>query len=399
MTTNRNDDLPRLPFAQQDPLDIAPELRLLQEERPITRIRTATGDVAWMITRYDDIKALFADRRLGRSHPHPEKAARFSDSALLGGPFGDFDTELETSARMRRLLAPAFSARRMQAISGRVDALVDGLLDNLSRRAPPADLHRLLSLPLPVMVICELLGVPYADHELFEEWSERAVVIDDTVASATAFQELFSYMNQHIDGRRRQPGDDMISNLIAAEGEGKLSNDDIAILAAALLLAGHASTAARIDHGTVQLLANPDQLDRLRGKPALIEGAVEEIVRTFAIGDTGLPRYARSDIEIGDVVIKTGDAVFLAATVANRDERVFPSASDFDINREPNLHLGFGHGYYFCCGASLARVELQSVFSKLFQRFPALRLAVPLEHLQLRTDLLTGGFVELPVMW
>src|SRR6266496_494643 len=158
MTTNRNDDLPRLPFAQQDPLDIAPELRLLQEERPITRIRTATGDVAWMITRYDDIKALFADRRLGRSHPHPEKAARFSDSALLGGPFGDFDTELETSARMRRLLAPAFSARRMQAISGRVDALVDGLLDNLSRRAPPADLHRLLSLPLPVMVICELLG-------------------------------------------------------------------------------------------------------------------------------------------------------------------------------------------------------------------------------------------------
>src|SRR5260370_5121207 len=206
-------------------------------------------------------------------------------------------------------------------------------------------------------------------------------------------------MEQHIEHKGREPRDDMISALIAAEGEGKLSKDDIAILAAALLLAGHASTAARIDHGTVLLLANPDQLNALRGDPALIEGAVEEIVRTFALGDSGLPRYARADIHIGGVTIRAGEAVFLAATVANRDERIFSDPGRFDITREPNPHLGFGHGNYFCIGASLARLELQAVVTLLFQRFPTLRPPGPLEQLQLRTDLLTGGFAELPVTW
>lgn len=396
---NSDDSLPQLPFAQPSPFQIAPEFRVLQAERPITRIRTATGDLAWVVTKYDDIKTLFADIRLGRSHPDPAHAARFSDSALLGGPFGDFDTEPESTARTRRLLMPMFSPRRMTRLSERVAALVEILLDELAEQTPPADLHERLSLPLPVMVICELLGVPYADHKRFEEWSEAAVGLGDQVAAATAFGELFTYMNAHIRHKRHEPGEDVISALIAAENEGKLPDDEIAMLAAALLLAGHASTAARIDHGTVLLLANPDQLTALQGDPVLASGAVEEIVRTFAAGDSGLPRYARADIEIGGVTIRAGEAVLLAATVGNRDERVFADPDKFDITREPNPHLGFGHGPYFCLGASLARMELTAVFTALFRRFPTLRLAVPLEELKLRTDLLSGGFSAVPVTW
>lgn len=397
MTTS--DELLRLPIVQHDPLNIAPTLRQLQDEQPITQVRTATGDVAWMVTRHADVKALIADDRLGHSHPDPANAPRFSDSVLLGGPMGDHAAEQEMDRRMRGLLAPAFSARRMRALRENVAELVELLLDRMAGRRPPVDLHTALSLPLPVMVICGLLGVPYEDHERFEEWSLGAAGLTDLNATAAAFGGLVGYVQEVIDRKRAEPGDDLISDLLAADPEWKLTDGDIAGLVALVLFAGHESTGVRIDLGALLFLTSPEQRAALEQDPGLAAGAAEEIVRMAAPGDNGMPRYARTDVEIGGVTIRAGDAVLLAATVANRDGRVFADPDRFDITRSPNPHLGFGHGARFCLGATLARIELQSVFGRLFQRFPTLSLAVPVEQLRLRSELLTGGLAELPVTW
>jgi cytochrome P450 len=393
------EDLVRLPIVQSHALEIAPAYRELQEERPVTRVRTAVGDVAWMFTRHEHVKALFSDDRLGHAHADPANAPRFSDSVLLGGPMGDRATEEDMDRRMRGLLAPAFSPRRMRALQSRVDDLVGTLLDRMAGQAPPIDLHQHLSQPLPVMVICELLGVPYEDHELLETWSLGAAGFTDLDATATAFGGLVEYVKGIVDKKRAGPGDDLISDLIAASEEWSLTDDDIAALVALLLFAGHESTVVRIDLGTVLFLANPDQIEALRRDPSLITTAAEEVVRMAAPGDNGMPRYAYADIEIGGVTIHPGEAVILAGSVANRDRRVFDNPDRFDIARKPNPHIGFGHGARFCLGATLARIELRAVFGALFERFEALELAVPLPELKLRNDLLTGGLAELPVRW
>lgn len=393
------DDLLALPIVQRDPINIAPTLRELQDDRPITRVRTQAGDEAWLVTRYADVKALIADDRLGHSHPDPQSAPRFSDSVLLGGPMGDHDAEREMDRRMRGLLAPAFSPRRMRAMEERVDGLVDLLLGRMAGLTPPVDLHRQLSLPLPVMVICELLGVPYQDHERFEEWSLGAAGLTDLTATASAFGQIVGYVAEVVERKRAEPGDDLISDLLAATDEWGLTDGDIAGLVALILFAGHESTVVRIDLGTVLFLTNPDQRDALTLDRSLVVSAAEEVVRMAAPGDNGMPRYAQADVEIGGVTIRAGEAVLLAATAANRDGRAFPDPDRFDIARAPNPHLGFGHGARFCVGATLARMELRAVFGALFDRFPTLALAVPYEQLRLRDDLLTGGLAELPVTW
>lgn len=394
-----SDELVRLPIVQHHALEIAPEFRRLQEERPIVRVRTAAGDEAWMFTRYDDVKALISDDRLGHSHPDPQNAPRVSDSVLLGGPMGDYAAEQEMDGRIRGLLGPAFSPRRMRALRSRIDSLVNDLLDRMAEHSPPADLHRMVSQPLPVMVICDLLGVPYDDHDRLEQWSLGAAGMTDLDATATAFGGLVEYVKDVVARKRADPGDDLISDLIRAEEKWRLTDDDIAALVALLLFAGHESTVVRIDLGAVLFLTNPDQIEALRRDPELVSTAAEEIVRMAAPGDNGMPRYAREDVEIGGVTIRAGDAVLLAGTVANRDPRAFPEPDRFDISRKPNPHIGFGHGPRFCIGATLARFELQAVFGALFDRFPGLALAVPAEELKLRTELLTGGLAELPVTW
>lgn len=206
-------------------------------------------------------------------------------------------------------------------------------------------------------------------------------------------------MGELVTHKRTRPGEDVISDLVAAQQRWHYGDDHIAALAAMLLFAGHETTVSRIDVGTLLLLAHPTQAAALRADPALVGSAVEEILRMAAPASGGLPRYAHADIDIAGVTIRAGDAVLLTASVANRDPAAFPEPDRFDITRDPNPHLAFGHGPRYCIGASLARVELQAVFSALPTRFPTLRLAVPVDQLHLRTDLLTGGLTSLPVTW
>ncbi|HET8626992.1 MAG TPA: cytochrome P450 [Thermomicrobiales bacterium] len=393
-------DLLTLPFERPTILDTAPLLRLLQAERPIARVYTPAGDTAWLVTRHEDVKALFADERLGRSHPDPTRAPRISDSPLLGGPIGDYATEEADHARMRRALTPAFSARRMKALGPHVQALVDGLLDRMAAAGPPADLHEALSFPLPVVVICELLGVPFEDRERFRAWSDAVARSQGREEATRALQDLGGYMAGLIERKRQAPGEDVVSDLIAAQERGEIAARECVGYAVSLLFAGHETTVARIDYGTLLLLANPAQRERLEREPGLAPRAVEEILR-MGLGGAGfgLPRFARADIAIGGVTIRAGEAVLLSLAAADRDGRVFAEPDRFDVGREPNPHLAFGYGSRYCLGASLARVELQAVFGTLLRRFPALRLAAPVAELRPRDELLTGGLAALPVAW
>jgi cytochrome P450 len=392
------DALPTLPFEQPSITAIPPLLRTLQDRQPITRVRTPAGDPAWLVTRYDEVKQLLADPRLGRSHPDPEHAPRISDAILFSGPMGDYDTEDADHAQMRALLTPHFSAKRMRALRPRVETLTTELLDALTARPRPVDLHQALSVPLPVLVICELLGVPAADRAQFRAWSQAIADLHDRQQASTALAHLTAYMHELVAHKRHHPGEDVISGLCAAAG-GRLADQHVASLAAMLLFAGHETTVVRIDMGVVLLLTHLDQHQALLHDPAQTGSAVEEVLRCSMTGGGGLPRYARADLEVAGVTIRTGEAVLLDPGAANHDPRAFDHPDRFDVTRQPNPHLTFAHGGWFCIGAPLARMELQAVFTHLVPRLPTLRLAVPVEDLRVRSDLLTGGLTELPVTW
>ncbi|MCD9141394.1 pentalenolactone synthase [Streptomyces albireticuli] len=394
-------ELPKLPFDNPAVLGIAPRMRALQQEGPVARVRTA-GEDAWLVTRYDEVRALLADRRLGLSNPYPERsvksAARSTMMALMAGD--DYATEATDHPLMRELLVPRFSTRRMRLMKTRIERHVDELLDEMAAGPAPADLHRALSFPLPTMVVCDLLGVPWGDRERFGQWARGTFDQSDGRHSANTFQQVVDYMTELVARKRIEPGDDILSELIA-EKNGTLSDAYIAQLGCAVLLFGYETTIVRIDLGTLLLLRNPDQRALLAEKPELAPAAVEEILR-LAVGGKGsnalIPRYAHSDITVGDTVIRTGDAVLLAIGAGNIDGRAFPDADLFDLTRDkPKSHLAFGHGTRHCIGRVLARIELTAVFERLFRRLPDLRLAVSEESLRWQEHRITGGFDEIPV--
>jgi cytochrome P450 len=313
---------------------------------------------------------------------------------------GSVETEHADHSRMRMVMNRSFSHRRMEALRPRVQAIVDELLDGLARRTAPADLHESFSFPLPVLVICELLGVPYEDREEFRRWSQGAVDMSDRAAAFASLERLNEYIRGLIALKRRRPAEDVISDLVhARDVEGRLSEQEMVEIGAGLLFAGHETTVTRIDLGTLLLLTHPDQRAALQRDPSLGPAAVEEILRISTTTIGAVPRYALADIEIAGVTIRAGEMVVLGLEAANRDERAFPDPNRFDIARERNPHVSFGHGYRFCLGAPLARIELQTALTTLFERFPTLELAVPLAQLRQRSHLLTGGLEELPVTW
>ncbi|MEJ2865693.1 cytochrome P450 [Actinomycetospora flava] len=396
-------DLPQLPFPREGVLAISPLYERLRAAGPITRVRTPAGDVVWLVTRYEEAKALFADRRLGRSHPKPEEAARVSDAGVMAGPSGDHEHEDADHTSMRRLLTPAFSAKRMRRLHDRVAELADGLVDGLRPSEDGVvDLHAGFSVPLPIFVICELLGVPVEDRVYFKDLSERMATLsgDDPAVARAEFER---YTAGLAEAKRAEPGEDVISDLVAAqEHDPRLTDARLAELTVGLLFAGHETTVNRLSLGVVLLLVNPEVRDRLVADPAgSVDAVVEEVLRLAEPGGMGLLRYAHEDVTVGEgaeeVTIARGDGVVIVTSAANRDEGAFDAATAFDPDRSPNPHLSFGHGPHFCIGASLARTELRIGLTTLFTRLPGLALAVDPEQLSLHTERLTGGLDTLPV--
>ncbi len=372
----------------------------------VRRVTTPAGDPAWLVCGYDNVRRLLTDPRLGMTHPDPPSAARLSESVIFGQPRPATPTEREDHAWMRRVLARSFSARRLASLQPRVQDLVDGLLDDLAVRTPPADFHDVISFPLPALVICELLGVPFEDREDFRRWSDEAGDMTDPGRSSAGLTALCQYIGELVARKLDQPAEDVLCDLIAVHRENPegFPLDQVAELGAGLLFAGHETTVGAIDRGVVLLLTHQEQRAAMQRDPALVPTTVEEILRSLVPEETtervgGLPRWANSELAVDGVTIPAGDLVLLDMHEANNDEDVFGTPEVFDVARANNPHMTFGHGPHFCAGAALARMELQALFGSLFDRFPTLRLAGPAEELRARKFQLTGGLDELPVTW
>jgi cytochrome P450 len=396
----------QLPLTRPNVLDLAPLYDLLRRESPVTPVTTPAGDPAWLVTRFDEVRLLLGDPRLGRSHPDPDRASRITTAAVQEGPSGTYETEQADHKRMRKLLTPAFSAKRMRLLSGHVQGLVDGCIDKLiaeheSSADGVVDLHAGLAFPLPVAVICKLLGVPERDGDYFRSLSDRMAnyaIGDDAEQARLEFND---YMTDLAEAKRFEPaGEDVITDLVQAQSADETFDySEMVRLCVGLLFAGHETTVNRIGLGTLFLMTRRDQWETLTAAPdERVNATVEEIMRLGAPGDLGLLRYAHTDLDLAGVTIHSGDAVILSVNAANRDPSVYADAEAFNPDREERAHLGFGHGAHFCIGASLARTELRIVFATLARRIPGLRLAKTPDDLPLRTTI-TGGVTELPVTW
>ncbi|WP_378731359.1 cytochrome P450 [Nocardia brasiliensis] len=390
------------PFGEPVRLDMDPLYAKLRREEPISRVRLPYGGEGWLVTRYADAKLVLADPRFSRAatveredipRTTPQPAAR--NSLLSMDP--------PEHSRLRKLVAKAFTARRVEQLRPRAQQIVDQRLAEIEASGPVADLVQSLALPLPVTVICEMLGIPTEDQHRFREFS-------DTVLSTTAHTSeqitdartaLEMYLAELVAQRRRQPTDDLLGALVAArDNDDRLSEDELVNLGIGLLIAGHETTANQIANFTYLLLTEPAHWELLRGKPELVPGAVEELLRYVQLGSGGaFARVATEDVRIGDVTVRAGEAVIVNTQAANRDEGVFDHPDELDLTRTSNPHMAFGHGVHHCLGAQLARLELQVALSSLLRRFPTLRLAVPVEEVPWKTGLLVRGPKALPVTW
>lgn len=361
---------------------------------PVSRITTQTGDDAWLVTGYALVRKMFCDKRLGRAHPTPETAPRKTESVMFGGPIGNFDTEWEDHERLRAQLNPLFSPSAMRELLPRIESVTAQVLEEFAALGSPADFHEHVASRLPVLVICELLGVPFEDRDKLQHWSAAIFDTRDGQKSAQAGAEWFVYCLALIQRKRVEPGPDVLSRLCENP---ELTDDSIATLAMVLLLAGQETTVVELGLGLVKLLGNRSQWQQLADDPQIIPNAVEELLRVQ--DSTGFVRYARTDMEIEGQRFATGDLVLLDVDSANHDPEIFADPYELDVTRKESGHLAFGYGPHYCVGAPLARLELSVVFGQLIAKFPTMRLAVDSSALRMRDDVVTKGLVALPVEW
>ncbi|QES44518.1 cytochrome P450 [Streptomyces venezuelae] len=376
----------------------------LREDFPFSRVRLFDGRSVWLVTGRAAARELLIDPRLSadrenEAFPAPtERFARLRDRriALLGVDDPEHNVQ-------RRMLIPSFSVKRIAALRPQIQATVDLLLDAMVEQGPPAELVSAFALPVPSMVICALLGVPYSDHEFFEEQSRRLLrgpTAEDTQAARDAMD---AYFYDLIEKKRAEPGEGLLDELIAEQlASGAVDPEELVRLATILLIAGHETTANMISLGTFTLLQHPDRLAELRAglraDPPLLPGAVEELLRFLSIAD-GLLRVAKEEIETPAGTIRVDDGVVFATSLINRDDTVFEGPEDLDWHRRDRHHLAFGFGIHQCLGQNLARAELEIALGTLFARLPGLRLAAPAQDIPFKPGDTIQGMLELPVTW
>ncbi|WP_406496255.1 cytochrome P450 [Streptomyces sp. NBC_00846] len=385
------------PFNTADGLRLADEYERVRDQPGLLRVQMQYGEAAWLVTRYADARLVLGDQRFSRaaaaSHDEPRQSEGQRDGGILGMDPPDH-------TRLRSLVANAFTVRQIEKLRPQVRELTAGLLDDMEAAGQPADLVDLYALPLPVAVICRMLGVPAEDRARFRVWSDDA--LSTTSLTAAEFdasrEELRAYMTVLIEQHRRAPRDDLMTALIEArDGGDRLSERELVDLCVGILVAGHETTASQIPNFVLTLLDHPDQLARLRAEPELIANAVEELLRFVPLGSgAGQPRYATEDIEVGGTLVRAGSPVLVATGAANRDALRFTAPGVLDIAREGNQHLGFGHGVHHCLGAPLARLELQEALMALITRFPGLK---PAGDVTWKSEMLVRGPRVMPVGW
>ncbi|WP_329109942.1 cytochrome P450 [Micromonospora sp. NBC_01699] len=389
------------PFHPPERLDLDPHYAQLREHEPLTRIRMPYGEDAWLATRYADVRVVLGDPRFSRAAAASRDEPRSTQQRLATGILSMDPPE---HTRIRTLVTKAFTARRVEQLRPRTQQIADELVDEMITTGPPADLVEHFATPLPIRVICELLGVPVADEHRFHLWSEA--IVSTTSLPPETIQEyygnLHAYMGGLIAQRREEPTDDLLGAMVRARDadQGRLTEEEMVRLAAGLLAAGHETTVTQIPNFVYTLLGHPQELERLRADRTLLPGAIEELLRHVPLGaGSGFARYALEDVELGGVLVRAGEPVIVELGSANRDERVFADPDRLDLTREHNPHMGFGHGVHHCLGAQLARMELQVAIGTLLDRLPGLRLAVPPAELTWKSGMLVRGLKHLPVQW
>jgi cytochrome P450 len=393
-------------FPYDDPEFVAdpfPFYKALRGEGPVRRVVTVRGVEAWLITRYEDGLAALSDVRFSSD------LRDATDTRLLDQlPTMEHETFLRSMirvgppdhTRLRRLVSKAFTARRVAALRTRIQEITDGLLDAVVP-AGRADLVADFALPLPVTVICELLGVPGDDREGFQEWTDAMLAQNpdhlDKQRMDDAWRKMWSYLEDLLAAKRSRPADDVLSALITArDEEGSLDEEELIAMAFLLLVAGYITTVNLIGGGVAALLANPQQLKLLRDDPGLLPGAVEEFLRYDGPVNPGVIRFPTEDVRIGGVTIPRGATVLIATAIADRDPAHFTDPDRLDVTRTENAHLAFGHGIHYCLGAPLARLEGEIAIGTVLRRLPNLALAVPYGDLRWQVASLRG-LKELPV--
>ncbi|SDM73713.1 cytochrome P450 [Allokutzneria albata] len=385
------------------PFDPPREVTRLREARPVSPMIFPDGHEGWLVTGYDAVRRLMADTRfssrqdLGVLHEPfevPGMPAFTEPAPTPPGMFIAMDPPDHT--RLRRKLTGAFTVKRMKQLEEHISAIVERQLDELARLAPPVDLVKEFALPVPSLVICEMLGVPYADRETFQVNSTRfmdtELPFEEKIA---AYGALAGYLGELVTRKRADPGEDILSDLAAQDD---LSVEELTGIGFLLLLAGHETTANMLALGTFALLEHPEQLAELRANPELIPDAVEELLRYLSVGDI-FYRYATEDIEFHGEKIAKGSTVIVSLLAANRDPQRFDAPDTLDVHRKARGHMAFGHGVHQCLGQQLARIEMRAGFAGLVRRFPTLRLAVPAGEVKLRSKMRIYGVHELPVTW
>jgi nocardicin N-oxygenase len=378
----------------------AAAFRALRRDEPVTRVELPSGGWGWLVTGYADNRALLADPRLSRAAAARSGAPSARRAALEQDALTTTDPPQHT--RLRRLVTGAFSSGRIAALTPEIERITARAAAELRDGGSPADLVALFSRPIPMRVICVLLGLPEADQDWF---AERARVYLRATGAApeeieAAGRELREYLTGAVARRRAEPTDDLIGALVAAEADGGLTDREIVAFGVTLLMAGFAPVAHQLGGSVFALLHEPGRWAALRADRASLSAAIEELLRYCPMpASGGTIRIATEDLVLGGVEIKAGDAVLPALVSANRDESVFGHADELDLAREPNPHVAFGHGVHRCLGAQLARAELRIALSTLLTEFPGLRLAEPAERIPWQIDGMQRGPAALPVTW
>jgi cytochrome P450 len=378
------------------PFDPPSELARLRADRPLTRMTYPDGHVGWLATGHDMVRAVLSDSRFSARYelmhyPFPGGPAEIPPA--MPGDMTGIDAPEHT--RFRQLLAGHFTVRRMRLLSERAGEICAEHLDAMARLGPPVDLVTAFAQPVPALMICELLGVPYEDHEFFQR---HALSLTSTTVSeeaqGAAITALYEYLHELVLAKCAKPTDDLLSDLTTSD----LTDVELSGLGAFLLGAGLDTTANMLALGTFALLSNPAQLAALRGDPAGVDHAVEELLRYLTIAHTGA-RSALADVELGGELVRKGETVTVSMQAANRDPARYPDPDILDLSRRATGHVALGYGIHQCLGQQLARVEMRVAFPALLARFPTLSLATDPDKVPMRTDSNIHGVRELPVTW
>ncbi|WP_250213008.1 cytochrome P450 [Acrocarpospora catenulata] len=384
-------EFPLVQFLRNE-MDPVAELARIRTEQPVFPLPMPDGSTVWLVTRYDDVRTVLGD--------HERFSNDFGNIVAVGsqqedpGGLGFRDPPEHT--RLRKMLTPEFTVRRLQRLEPRIRVIVEEHLDAIEKMGPPVDLVREFALPIPSLVVCELLGVPYQDRQEFLRFSaDRFDFTAGPEASLQAINDSMAYLTELVGRERLAPGDGLLGTLIRQYGT-EVTDRELASLADGMLTGGHDTSTSMLALGTLWLLRNPEQAALVRERDDHVDRVVEELLRYLTVVQVAFPRFARTDLVLAGQEITRGQMVLCSLAAANRDPALGPSMDTVLPDRETRSHLAFGHGIHRCVGAPLAQLELRIAFPALLRRFPDLRLA---GEPAFRTLAIVYGLDELPVAW